>query len=122
MNDQKPVWWRLDGPTFTALEQSVSQFHAILTWLLHPPRSEERVEAFARLFPPVANLEALLASIVKEKIPEAGEYLDAIDTAIQKIHEQVTAGLLPSENAQRMLDELDERRERMVARAQTLVD
>src|SRR5713101_4111699 len=46
-----------------------------------PPRSEERVDAFARLFPIVASLESLLAAIVTKKIPEAGEYLDAIGRA-----------------------------------------
>ncbi len=122
MEDQTPGWWRVDGPTFAALQQSVSHFHAVLAWLLHPPRSEERVEAFARLFPIVANLEALLAAIVQEKVPEAGEYLDAIHAAIQKIHANITAGDITSEDAQRILAELDQRRERMLARAQVLAD
>jgi len=122
MEDQTLEWWRIDGHTFTALQRSVTDFHAVLAWLLHPPRSEERVEAFARLFPIVANLESLLAAIVKEKVPEAGEYLDAIQSAVQKIHENITAGDITSEDAQRILAELDQRRERMLARAQALVD
>ena len=122
MEDQPPEWWRVDGPTFTALQRSVTHFHAVLAWLLHPPRSEERVEAFARLFPIVANLEALLAAIVQDKVPEAGEYLDAIHAAIQKIHENITAGDMTSEEAQRILAELDQRRERMLARVQALAD
>ena len=81
MEDQTPAWWRVDGHTFTALQWSVTDFHAVLAWLLHSPRSEERVDAFARLFPIVANLESLLAAIVTKKIPEAGEYLDAIGRA-----------------------------------------
>ena len=122
MEDQTPEWWRVDGYTFTALQRSVTHFHAVLAWLLHPPRSEERVDAFARLFPIVANLEALLAVIVQEKVPEAGEYLDAIHAAIQKIHANITAGDITSEEAQRILAELDQRRERMLARTQALAD
>ena len=122
MEDQTPGWWRVDGPTFTALQQSVSDLHAVLAWLLHPPRSEERVEAFARMFPIVANLEALLAAIVQEKVPEAGEYLDAIHAAIAKIHTNITAGDITSEDAQRILAELDQRRQRMLARTHALVD
>ena len=122
MKDQTPEWWRVDGHTFTALQRSVTDFHAVLAWLLHPPRSEERVEAFARLFPIVAHLEALLAAIVQDKVPEAGEYLDAIQAAIQKIHANITAGEMTSEEAQRILAELDQRRERMLARTQALVD
>ena len=122
MADQTPEWWRVDGHTFTALQQSVTDFYAVLTWLLHPPRSEERVDTFARLFPIVASLEALLAAIVTEKIPEAGEYLDAIQAAIQKTHENITAGVITSEEAQRMLAELEQRRERMLARLQALAN
>jgi hypothetical protein len=122
MADQTSEWWRIDGRTFTALQQSVTDFHTVLAWFLHPPRSEERVEAFARLFPIVAHLEALLAAIAQERIPEAGEYLDAIHTAIQQIHAHITAGDMTSEDAQRMLAELDQRRERMLARAQILVE
>ena len=122
MEDQPPEWWRVAGPTFTALQQSVTHFHAVLAWLLHPPRSEERGEAFARVFPSVAQLEALLAAIVQEKVPEAGEYLDAIHAAIQKIHANITAGDLTSEDAQRILAELDQRRERVLARVQALAD
>jgi hypothetical protein len=122
MADQTPEWWRIDGPTFTALQQSVTDFHMVLAWLLRPPRSEERVAAFARVFPIVANLEALLAAIVQERVPEAGEYLDAIHTAIQQIHEHIAAGDMTNEEAQRMLAELDQRRERMLARAQILVE
>jgi hypothetical protein len=70
----------------------------------------------------VAQLEALLAAIVQEKVPEAGEYLDAIQAAIQKIHDNITAGDITSEDAQRILAELDQRRERMLARAQVLAD
>jgi len=122
MENLTPEWCRIDSRTFTALQQSVTQFHAVLAWLLHPPRSEERVEAFARLFPIVATLESLLATIVQEKIPEAGEYLDAIHAAIQQIHEDITAGAMTSEEAQRMLADLDQRRERMLVRAQILAD
>ena len=122
MKDQTPEWWRVDGHTFTALQRSVTDFHAVLAWLLQPPRSEERVEAFARLFPIVAHLEALLAAIVQDKVPEAGEYLDAIQAAIQKIHENIAAGEMTSEEAQRILAELDQRRKRMLARVQALVD
>ena len=122
MEAQSLEWWRVDRSMFTALQQSVTHFHAILVWLLHPPRSEERVEAFARLFPIVANLESLLAAIVQEKVPEAGEYLDAIHAAIQQIHENITAGIMTSENAQRILTELEQRRERMLARARALAD
>ncbi len=82
MEVQSPAWWRVDDPTFSALQRSVTDFHAVLAWLLHPPRSEERVEAFARVSPIVANLEALLAAIVQDKVPEAGAYLDAIQAAI----------------------------------------
>ncbi len=113
---------RVDGHTFTALQQSVTDFHAVLAWLLHPPRSEERVEAFARVLPIVAQLEALLAVIVQEKVPEAGEYLDAIHAAIQQIHANIAAGDITSEDARRILAELDQRRERMLARAQALAD
>src|SRR6266849_3264484 len=122
MEDQTLGWWRVDGHTFAALQQSVSDLHAVSAWLLHPPRSEGRVEAFARVFPIVANLEALVAAIVQEKVPEAGEYLDAIHAAIQKIHANITAGDITSEEAQRILAELDQRRERMLARAQVLAD
>ena len=122
MEDQTPGWWSVDGHTFTALQRSVTDFHAVLAWLLHPPRSEERVEAFARLFPIVAQLEALLAAIVQEKVPEAGAYLDAIHAAMQQTRERITAGDLTSEAAQRILAELDQRRERMLARAQALAD
>jgi hypothetical protein len=122
MEDQTPGWWRVDGPTFTALQQSVSDLHAVSAWLLHPPRSQERVDAFARVFPIVAQLEALLAAIVQEKVPEAGEYLDAIHAAIEKIHANITAGDITSEDAQRILAELDQRRQRMLARAQVLAD
>jgi hypothetical protein len=122
MDDQTSEWWRVDEHTFTALQQSVPQFHAVLAWLLHPPRSEERVEAFARLFPLVAQLDTLLAAIVQEKVPEAGEYLDAIHAAIQQLHANVTAGDITSEDAQRILAELDQRRERMLARVQALAD
>jgi hypothetical protein len=122
MEDQISRWWRVDGPTFTALQQSVTDFHTVLAWLLRPPRSEEQVEAFARVFPIVAHLEALLAAIVQERVPEAGEYLDAIHTAIQQIHEHIAAGDMTSEEAQRTLAELDQRRERMLARAQILVE
>jgi hypothetical protein len=122
MEDQTPEWWRVDSPTFTALQQSVTDFHAVLAWLLHPPRSEERADAFARVFPIVAQLEALLAAIVQEKVPEAGEYLDAIHAAIEKIHANITAGDITSEDAQRILAELDQRRERMLARTHALVD
>jgi hypothetical protein len=122
MADQTPGWWRVDGHTFTALQQSVTDFHAVLAWLLHPPRSQERVEAFARVFPIVAQLEALLAAIVQEKVPEAGEYLDAIHAAIQQIHANIAAGDITSEDARRILAELDQRRERMLARAQALAD
>lgn len=122
MEDQTPEWWRVDGHTLTALQRSVTDFHAVLAWLLHPPRSEEGVEAFARLFPIVVNLEALLAAIVKEEVPEAGEYLDAIHAAMQKLHRNITAGAMTSEEAQRMLVELDQQRERMLARAQALAD
>ena len=122
MEDQTPGWWRVDGPTFTALQRSVSDFHAVLAWLLHPPRSQERVDAFARVFPLVAQLEALLAAIVQEKVPEAGEYLDAIQAAIEKMHANITAGDITSAEAQRILAELDQRRERMLARAQVLAD
>lgn len=122
MEDQTPGWWRVDGHTFTTLQGSVTHFHAVLAWLLHPPRSEERIEAFARLFPIVAQLEALLAAIVQEKVPEAGAYLDAIHAAMQKIHANITAGDMTSEEAQRILAELDQRRERMLARAQALAD
>ncbi len=121
MEDQISRWWRVDGPTFTALQQSVTDFHTVLAWLLRPPRSEEQVEAFARVFPIVAHLEALLAAIVQERVPEAGEYLDVIHTAIQQIHEHIAAGDMTSEEAQRTLAELDQRRERMLARAQILV-
>jgi hypothetical protein len=122
MEDQTPGWWHVDGHMFTALQQSVSDFHVVLGWLLRPPRSEERVEVFARLFPVVAHLEALLAVIGQEKVPEAGEYLDAIHAAIQKIQANITAGEMTSEEAQRILAELDQRRERMLARAQALAD
>jgi len=122
MDDQTSEWWRVDEHTFTALQQSVPQFHAVLAWLLHPPRSEERVEAFARLFPLVVQLDTLLAAIVQEKVPEAGEYLDAIHAAIQQLHANVTAGDITSEDAQRILAELDQRRERMLARVQALAD
>lgn len=122
MEDQTSGWWRVDSHTFTALQQSVPQFHAVLAWLLRPPRSEERVEAFARVFPLVAQLEALLAVIVQEKVPEAGEYLDAIHAAIQQMHANITAGAITSEDAQRILAELDQRRERMLARVQALAD
>jgi hypothetical protein len=122
MEDQTPGWWRVDGPTFTALQQSVSDLHAVSAWLLHPPRSQERVDAFARVFPIVAQLEALLAAIVQEKVPEAGEYLDAIHAAIEKIHANITAGDISSEDAQRILAELEQRRQRMLARAQVLAD
>jgi hypothetical protein len=122
MEDQIPGWWRIDGHTFTTLQQSVTDLHAVLAWLLHPPRSEERVEAFARLFPIVAQLEARLAAIVEEKVPEAGEYLDAIHAAIQKIHENITAGVMTSEEAQWLLADLDQRRERMLLRAEILID
>ena len=122
MEDQTPEWWRVDGHTFAALQQSVSHFHAVLAWLLHPPRSEERVDAFARVFPLVAQLEALLAAIVQEKVPEAGEYLDAIHAAIEKIHANITTGDITSEDAKRILAELDHRRERMMARTHALVD
>jgi hypothetical protein len=122
MEDQTPGWWRVDGPTFTALQRSVTDFHAVLAWLLHPPRSEERVDAFARVFPIVAQLEALLAAIVQEKVPEAGEYLDAIQAAIEKMHANITAGDITSAEAQRILAELDQRRERMLARTHALVD
>ncbi|MGH7963787.1 MAG: hypothetical protein ACRERD_18510 [Candidatus Binatia bacterium] len=122
MKDQTLKQWRVDNRTFTALQRSVTEFHAVLVWLLQPPRSEERVEVFARLFPVVANLESLLAAIVKEKVPEAGEYLDAIHTAIQRTHESITAGERTSEEAQRILAELDQRRERMLARVQALTD
>jgi hypothetical protein len=122
MEDQTPGWWRVDGHTFTALQQSVTDFHAVLAWLLHPPGAEGQVEVFARLFPIVIRLEALLAAIVEEKVPEAGEYLDAIQTAMRKVHENIRAGVLTSEGAQRMLADLDQRRERMLARAQILVD
>jgi hypothetical protein len=104
------------------LQRNVTDFHAVLAWLLHPPRSEDRVEAFARIFPIVAQLEALLAAIVEEKVPEAGEYLDAIHAAIQKIHAAIAAGDMTSEEAQRILAELDQRRERMLVRAQALAD
>jgi len=122
MEDQTPGWWRVDGHTFTALQRSIPQFHAVLAWLLHPPRSEERVEAFARLFPLVAQLEALLVAIVQEQVPEAGEYLNAIHAAIQQMHANITAGDITSEDAQRMLAELNQRRERMLARVQALAD
>ncbi len=122
MEDQTPEWWRVDGYTFTALQRSVTHFHAVLAWLLHPPRSEERVDAFARLFPIVANLEALLAVIVQEKVPEAGEYLDAIHAAIQQMHANITAGEITSEDAHPMLAGLNQRRERMLARVQALAD
>ncbi len=122
VEDQTPAWWRVDGHTFTALQRSVTDFHAVLAWLLRPPRSEERGEAFARLFPIVANLEALLAAIVEEKVPEAGEYLAAIQAAMQNTHENITAGVMTSEEAQRILAELDQRRERMLARMQALAD
>lgn len=122
MKDQTSKWWRVDGHAFTALQRNITDFHAVLAWLLHPPRSEERVEAFARLFPIVANFEVLLAGIVKEKVPEAGEYLDAIHAATQKTHESITAGEMTSEAAQRILAELDQRRERMLARVQALAD
>jgi hypothetical protein len=104
------------------LQRSVTDFHAVLAWLLHPPRSEERVDAFARVFPIVAQLEALLAAIVQEKVPEAGEYLDAIQAAIEKMHANITAGDITSAEAQRILAELDQRRERMLARTHALVD
>jgi hypothetical protein len=122
MEDQTPGWWRVDGQTFSALQQSVTDFHAVLAWLLHPPRSEEQVEAFARLFPIVVQFEALLATILQEKVPEAGEYLDAIQAAIQQTHENIRAGIRTSEDTQWMLADLDQRRERMLARAQILVD
>jgi len=122
MEDQTPGGWRVDGHTFTALQRNVTDFHAVLAWLLHPPRSEDRVEAFARIFPIVAQLEALLAAIVEEKVPEAGEYLDAIHAAIQKIHADIAAGDMTSEEAQRILAELDQRRERMLVRAQALAN
>jgi len=122
MEDQTPTWWRIDDHTFAALQRSVTDFHAVLAWLLHPPRSADQVEAFARLFPIVANLETLLVSIVEEKTPEAGEYLAAIQAAIQKIHENITAGAMTSEEAQWILAELDQRRERMLVRAQALAD
>jgi F0F1-type ATP synthase membrane subunit b/b' len=70
----------------------------------------------------VAHIEALLVVIVEEKVPEAGEYLDAIHTAIQKIHDKITAGVMTSEEAQWILAELEERRERMLAGAQALAD
>jgi hypothetical protein len=122
MKDQTPKWWHIDGRTFTALQQSVTDFHAVLAWLLHPPRSEEGVEAFVRLFPIVINLEALLAAMVQETVPEAGQYLDAIQAAIQKIHAKIAAGEMTNAEAQRMLAELDQRRERMLARAQALME
>lgn len=122
MEEQTPTWWRIDNHIFTAFQQNVADFHTVLAWLLHPPRSEERVEAFAQLFPVVVNLESLLAAIVQEKVPEAGEYLDAIHAAIQQLHENITAGIMTSENAQRILTELEQRRERMLARARALAD
>lgn len=61
-----------------------------------------------------------MAEIVQERVPEAGEYLNAIHAAIPQIHEHITAGAMTSEDAQRMLAELDQRRERMLARAQAL--
>jgi hypothetical protein len=74
------------------------------------------------LFPIVEGLEALLAAIVQEKVPEAGEYLDAIHAAVQQIHANVAAGDITSEGAQWILAELDQRRERMLARVQALAD
>jgi len=122
MREPTSEWWRIDSLTFTALQQSVTQLHIILAWLLDPPRSEEGIEAFAKLFPIVANLEALLAAIVKEKVPEAGEYLDAIHTAIQQTHKAITAGVITRERAQEILTELGQRRERMLARVRALAD
>jgi hypothetical protein len=122
METQTPTWWHTNSHIFTAFQQNVTDFHTVLAWLLHPPPSEERVEAFARLFPVVVNLESLLAAIGQEQVPEAGEYLDAIHAAIQQIHENITAGIMTSENAQRILTELEQRRKQMLARAQALAD
>jgi hypothetical protein len=122
METQTPTWWRINSHVFTAFQQNVADFHAVLAWLLHPPRSEERVEVFARLFPVVANLESLLAAIVQGQVPEAGEYLDAIHAAIQQINENITAGIMTSADAQRILTELEQRRKRMLTQAQALAD
>jgi hypothetical protein len=107
---QTPGGWRVDGPIFTTLQQSVTDSHAVLAWLRSPPRSEEGVKTFAKLFPVVIQLEALSAVMVKEKVPEAGEYLDANDAAMQALHAKVAAGVMTSEAARRMLAELEERR------------
>jgi hypothetical protein len=107
--------YHIDGQTFLDLQAGVTRLLAVLEELLQPPSSEERVAFFAKLYPIVETLRALLTAIIEGHDPEFGRIQEALDDQMQRLDEQVAAGALTPEEYRRRLTEIIQHYERAIA-------